>query len=262
MFLAGSASIAAGVVAPFAVRAIPNPVKPFELTAAPGGAPIVGPSYPHTNVWCYGHHIPGPELRVRQGERLRIVVHNELPEDTTVHWHGIRLPNAMDGVPGLTQLPIKPGEQFVYEFSPPDAGTFWYHPHADSLQQLGRGLGGALIVEEPTALPVDRDILWMLTDWRLKSDAQIAPGFGNRMEAAMSGRVGNTVTMNGSITDEVKVRAGERIRLRLVNSSLARIMALRFEEHRPIVIAIDGQPCDPYEPENGRVLLGPAMPSI
>jgi FtsP/CotA-like multicopper oxidase with cupredoxin domain len=75
----------------------------------------------------------------------------------------------------------------------------------------------------------------------------------------MSGRVGNTVTLNGAITDEVPVRAGERVRLRLVNSSLARIMALRFEGHRPVVVAIDGQPCDPHEPDGGRVLLGPAM---
>ena len=165
----------------------------------------------------------------------------------------------MDGVPGLTQPPIKPGEKFIYEFTPPDAGTFWYHPHADSLRQLGRGLAGALIVEEPEAVSVDRDILWMLADWRLTSDAQIAGGFGNAMEAAMSGRVGNTVTINGAISNEVPVRAGERVRLRLVNCALARIMALRFEGHKPVVVAIDGQPCEPHEPEGGRILLGPAM---
>jgi len=165
----------------------------------------------------------------------------------------------MDGVPGLTQPPIKPGEQFVYEFTPPDAGTFWYHPHADSLQQLGRGMAGALIVEETEPVPVDRDILWMLSDWRLTSGAQIAAGFGNAMEAGMSGRVGNTVTLNGAVSDEVSVRAGERVRLRLVNTALARIMALRFEGHRPVVVAIDGQPCEPHEASGGRLLLGPAM---
>jgi FtsP/CotA-like multicopper oxidase with cupredoxin domain len=79
------------------------------------------------------------------------------------------------------------------------------------------------------------------------------------MEAGMSGRVGNTVTLNGRVSDEEPVRAGERIRLRLVNGALARIMALRFESHRPVIIAIDGQPCDPHEPEGGRLLLGPAM---
>jgi FtsP/CotA-like multicopper oxidase with cupredoxin domain len=257
--LAGSASLVAGAALPFAMRAVANPTEDLGLTAAPGRAKMVGSSYPATEVWCYGDRVPGPEVRVHQGEPVRIVVRNQLPEETTVHWHGIRLPNAMDGVPGLTQPPIKPGEQFTYEFTPPDAGTFWYHPHADSLQQLGRGLAGPLIVEEPAAVPVDRDILWVLSDWRLTSDAQIASGFGNGMDAAMSGRVGNTVTINGEVSEEVSVRAGERIRLRLVNAALARIMALRFEGHRPVIIAIDGQPCDPHEPEEGRLLLGPAM---
>lgn len=233
--------------------------KEFSLTAAHGRVSLVGKPHPNTDVWCYDGRVPGPEIRARQGEPVRIIVENKLAEDTTVHWHGIRLPIAMDGVPGISQPPIRPGERFTYEFTPRDAGTFWYHPHADSLQQLGRGMAGALIVEEPQPVPVDRDILWMLTDWRLTSSAQIASGFGNGMDAAMAGRVGNTVTVNGVVSDEEPVRAGERIRLRLVNSSLARIMALRFEGHRPVIIAIDGQPCDPHAPDGGRLLLGPAM---
>ncbi len=231
----------------------------FRLVAAPARWPLVGAPHPDTNVWCYGGRIPGPDIRVRQGEPFRIVVENKLQQDTTVHWHGIRLPFAMDGVPGLTQPPIKPGENFTYEFTPPDAGTFWYHPHANSLQQLGRGMAGALIIEEREAVAVDRDIVWVLADWRLTSEAQIGSGFGNGMEAAMSGRVGNTVTLNGAISNDERVRAGERVRLRLINASLARIMALRFEGHRPVVVAIDGQPCDPHEPERGRLFLGPAM---
>ena len=127
------------------------------------------------------------------------MVNNKLGEDTTVHWHGIRLPNAMDGVPGLTQKPIRPGESFIYEFTPPDAGTFWYHPHADTLQQIGRGLAGALIVEEREPVAVDRDLLWFIEDWRLDDGGRITPGFGNRMEAGMSGRIGNTVTINGHV---------------------------------------------------------------
>jgi FtsP/CotA-like multicopper oxidase with cupredoxin domain len=165
----------------------------------------------------------------------------------------------MDGVPGLTQPPIEAGESFVYEFTPPDAGTFWYHPHANSLEQLGRGLAGAVIVEEREPVAVDRDLLWLLSDWRLTDEGGIAAGFGNRMEAAMSGRVGNMVTLNGRFSEAEPFRAGERVRLRLVNASLARIMALRFEGHHPVVVAIDGQPCDPHEPEAGRILLGPAM---
>jgi FtsP/CotA-like multicopper oxidase with cupredoxin domain len=190
---------------------------------------------------------------------VRIRVVNKLSEDTTVHWHGIRLPNAMDGVPGLTQKPIQPGESFVYEFTPPDAGTFWYHPHVDTLQQLGRGLAGALIVEEPEPVAVDRDLLWLIEDWRLDDRGRIAGGFGNRMEAGMSGRIGNTVTINGRAAEKVSVKAGERLRLRLLNAALARIVGLRFEGHKLVVVAYDGQPCDPHTPEGGRVVLGPAM---
>lgn len=231
----------------------------YRIVAKPARARLRGPDRSDTSVWSYNGTIPGPLLRLRQGEPVRITVENRLDQETTVHWHGIRVPNAMDGVPGLTQPPIKPGKSFVYEFTPPDAGTFWYHPHANSLEQLGRGLAGPLIVEERNSVVVDRDVLWLLSDWRLSPEGEMRAGFGNRMEAAMSGRIGNTVTLNGRASPEVSVRAGERIRLRLANGSLARIMALWFEGHRPTIVAIDGQPCDPHEPHNRRILLGPAM---
>ena len=238
-----------------------SPAQEHRLTVRAGAASLVGKSRPQTSVWTYDGSIPGPLVRVRQGESVRIVVHNKLDQDTTVHWHGIRLPIAMDGVPGISQPPIRPGQSFTYAFTPPDAGTFWYHPHANSLEQLGRGLAGALIVEESEPPRVDRELVWMIMDWRLGADAQIAPGFGNRMEAAMAGRIGNTVTINGVIPGDEYVRAGERVRIRLINATLARIMALRFEGHRPTVVAVDGQPCEPHEPADGRLLLGPAMRS-
>src|SRR5262245_50914006 len=122
------------------------------ITVAPGTARLTGE--PETAVWTYDGQIPGPTLRLRQGEPVRLTVENRLEQDTTVHWHGVRLPNAMDGVPGLTQPPIRPGGTFFYEFSPPDAGTYWYHPHANSLEQLGGGLAGALIVEESEPIAV------------------------------------------------------------------------------------------------------------
>jgi FtsP/CotA-like multicopper oxidase with cupredoxin domain len=233
--------------------------KEYWLAANTATVNLTGGGYPDTAVWAYDGTVPGPELRVRQGQPVRITVVNKLAEDTTVHWHGIRLQNAMDGVPGLTQKPIRPGESFIYEFAPPDAGTFWYHPHADTLQQLGRGLAGALIVEEPEPVAVDRDLLWVIEDWRLDDEGRIAGGFPNRMEAGMSGRIGNTVTLNGQVPKAVSVKPGERVRLRLVNAALARIVGLRFEGHKPIVIAHDGQPCEPHSPEGGRVVLGPAM---
>jgi len=256
--LTGVAGFATGALMPLAVRAA-APASEFKLVVAAGKTPIAGPDHPATSVWCYNGRVPGPEIRLRQGQPARIIVENQLSEETTVHWHGIRLPIAMDGVPGISQPPIKPGESFTYEFTPPDAGTFWYHPHADGLQQLGRGMAGALIVEEAEPIAVDRDVLWMLADWRLTSDAQLAPGFGSGMDAAMSGRVGNTVTISGVVSEHEVVRAGERIRLRLVNAALARIMRLHFEGHRPVIIAIDGQPCEPHEPKDGQLLIGPAM---
>src|SRR5215472_16273428 len=149
--------------------------KEYRLAAKSATVNLTGKGYPDTAVWAYEGTVPGPELRIRQGEPMRITVLNNLGEDTTVHWHGIRLPNAMDGVPGLTQKPIKSGETFAYDFTPPDAGTFWYHPHADTLQQLGRGLAGSLIVEESEPLAVDHDLLWFIDDWRLDEEGQITP---------------------------------------------------------------------------------------
>ncbi|WP_436163428.1 multicopper oxidase family protein [Mesorhizobium sp. LjRoot246] len=257
-FVVAAAGVAAAtLVRPATLRA--SAVDERRIRIAPGQVRFTGPNGPFTPVWAYDGTVPGPMLRLRQGQPARITVENALDEDTTVHWHGIRLQNAMDGVPGLTQPPIKPGTDFVYEFTPPDAGTFWYHPHADSLVQLGRGLAGALVVEEAEPVAVDRDLLWLLQDWRLAADGQIAGGFGSMMDASMSGRVGNVVTLNGTTPTDLSVKTGERVRLRLANASLARMMALRFEGHRPVVVAIDGQPCEPHEPDDGRLVLAPAM---
>jgi len=248
-----------GSAAPLRRSFANSAIKEYRLAAKLAVVNLTGEGHPDTAVWAYDGTVPGTELRVRRGDPLRIVVSNKLGENATVHWHGIRLPNPMDGVPGLTQPPIRPGESFTYEFTPPDAGTFWYHPHADSLQQLGRGLAGAFIVDEREPVAVDRDLLWFIEDWRLDDGGRVAPGFGNPMEAGMSGRIGNTITVNGRVPDRVAVKAGERVRLRIVNAALARIVGLRFEGHRPVVISHDGQPCEPYLSEGGRLVLGPAM---
>jgi FtsP/CotA-like multicopper oxidase with cupredoxin domain len=258
--LVGTASVAVAAVLPRDARA-GLPAQQLALVAAPGRLPIVGAPYPDTDVWCYSGQVPGPEIRVRQGDRVRILVENRLPEDTTVHWHGLRVPNAMDGAPDVTQPSIQPGGSFTYEFAVPDAGTYWYHPHAHSAEQVGRGLAGAFIVEERTPLLVDRDIVWVLGDWRLKRDAAIAEDFNNPMEMSMSGRVGNTVTISGRVPTRFPVRSGERIRLRLINAAPARIFGLEFKDHHPWVIALDGQPIEPHAPDDGHVVLGPAMRS-
>ena len=231
----------------------------FTLNAAPGLARLSPVPRAETPAWAYNSQVPGPELRVRQGERLRIDVTNGLDEETTVHWHGLRLPNAMDGVAYLTQAPIAPGETFTYEFDAIDAGTFWYHPHQRSFEQVGRGLYGPLVIEEPNPPQVDRDLTWVLDDWRLNRNGTISDDFAGPMDMSHAGRLGNTVTINGQVSGDFSVRQGERIRLRLINVANARFFALDFGGLGLRVIALDGQPVEPHTPPDGVVVLGPAM---
>lgn len=220
---------------------------------------LLGPKLPPVRVWAFNGRVPGPEIRARQGERVRISVVNHLPQETTVHWHGLRVPNAQDGVPHLTQKPIAPGERHVYEFDCIDAGTFWYHPHARSFEQVGRGLYGAFIVEEADPVPVDRDITWVLDDWRFDRSGQLSDDFGDTHDMAHGGQIGNVVTLNGADPLPLKLRVGERVRLRLINAANARIFALSFRGHEPRVIAYDGQPVPAHVPPGEHVILGPAM---
>ncbi len=257
-FLRSAAALATAPLLPTAAQgAMPRTVA---LEARVARVPLVGEPHPDTEVWAFDGRVPGPELRVRQGDRLRVAVTNRLPEGTTVHWHGVRVPNAMDGVPHVTQSPIGPnGGTFVYEFEAQDAGTFWYHPHSRSYEQVGRGLAGALVVEEPAPIAVDRDLTWVLSDWRLTSEAQHRADFGSMFDVSHAGRIGNTVTINGVVPESLDVRAGERVRLRIVNAANARVFALEFRSHRPWIVALDGQPVEPHEPEGARVVLGPSM---
>ena len=237
--------------------AAPKEPPGLSLVAQSGRVSLVGHPHPPTDVWCFNGIVPGPVIRARQGERFRALVTNRLAETTTVHWHGVRVPNAMDGVPGLTQPPIAArGGTFAYEFTPQDAGTFWYHPHSRSYEQVDRGLHGALIVEEREPPAVDRDELWVLDDWRLRKDASIADDFLHIRDISHDGRVGNTVTVNGTIVEQLAVRAGERIRLRLVNVANARTFGLQFAGHRPVIVAYDGHPVEPHEPTNGTIVIG------
>ncbi len=218
----------------------------FELTAKPGKIHIVGPDFPATDVWGFNAQVPGVPIRIKLGQSLDATIHNALEVPTAVHWHGIRLPNAMDGVAGLTQAAIQPGDSFRYQFVPPDAGTYWYHSHVNAYEQVGRGLYGPLIIEEAAPPKVDRDLVWMIDDWRLRDDASIANDFGAGHDRSHAGRIGNVPTVNGRFRDIIKVRTGERIRLRLINASNARNFALSFGDLTPTVIAMDGQAVTPF----------------
>ena len=254
----GAALTALSALSP-ARMAMADPTgDPFVLRAASGQAALRPLPYGPTNVWSYSGSVPGPEIRVRQGDRIRVLAQNGLDEGTTIHWHGIRTPNAMDGVPFLTQDPIPVAGEFLYEFDALDAGTFWYHPHQRSSEQVGRGLYGPLIVEEADPIRVDRDLTWMLDDWRMTRDGQIAGDFGSRHDAMHGGRIGNSVTINGQMPERIAVRSGERIRLRLINTANARIFGLDFGALEPVVVALDGQPVTPHVPDSCLLYTSPS----
>ncbi len=227
-------------------RARTGELHEFDLIAAPAALAVAGDT--PLSVWAYNGPVPGPTLRIRLGDRLRVRFTNRLPQPTTIHWHGVRVPNAMDGVPWVTQPPVEPGQSFVYEFTPPDAGTFWFHPHVRSSEQVERGLYGALIVEDREPSAYSRDELWVLDDILLDSDRQIAPAFNTRRDLAHDGRWGNVITMNGKRDTVLAVQPGERIRLRLLNVANGRVFAPDFSPLEVKVVAVDGlyteQPLD------------------
>ena len=177
----------------------------------------------------YNAQLPGPDIRVTEGDRVRIAVTNNLPEATTVHWHGIDIEWAADGVPGVTQDPIQPGETFIYEFTAKPAGTRFYHTHGshhgDEAEQMDMGLAGAFIVEpaESEENPPDQDITWILTE-----------------------RIGNGIfPIHGAIYPHVPpitVREGQRIRVRMINAGSSTFHPMHLHGHQFRVIAADGNP--------------------
>jgi FtsP/CotA-like multicopper oxidase with cupredoxin domain len=213
-------------------------VRTFDLVAAPSRVNLGDGT--STEVWAYNGQVPGPELRVRLGETVRVRFLNRLPQATTIHWHGVRVPNDMDGVPTAQRPPIPPGGSFVYEFTPKDAGTFWYHPHHRSSEQVERGLYGVLVVEDAAPRPYQRDVVWVLDDWLLTPERQVDPHFNTMHDLAHDGRWGNVITVNGRSDTVLTARPGERIRLRLLNAANGRVFLPDFGSLRPNVIAMDG----------------------
>jgi FtsP/CotA-like multicopper oxidase with cupredoxin domain len=212
--------------------------KTFQLEAAPAEVNLFEGRA--LKVWAYNKQVPGPILRVRLGETVHIPFRNNLPQPTTIHFHGVRVPNAMDGVPGVTQPPIPPGGTFTYHFTPKDAGTFWFHPHVRGSEQVERGLFGILVVDDAEPRPYTRDVVWVLDDWRLGRDGQIDPRFVTRGDLMHDGRWGRTITVNGSTQHELTVPAGARIRLRMVNTANGRPFQPNFTGLDAKVIAVDG----------------------
>ena len=198
--------------------------KPVELEILPGKK---------TTVWTYNGQLPGPLLRAQLGDRVIVHFKNSLPVETTIHWHGLRVPNEMDGAPGVTQPPIAPGAEFRYEFVLKDAGTYWYHPHVDSAVQVGRGLYGPIVVVDPSdPRAFGDDLVLMLSDMSLDEEGQPLPDDNGGQFGNLFGREGSTLLVNGRVVPHLKVRTGKQQRWRIVNAARARYFNLRLPGHR------------------------------
>ena len=176
-----------------------------------------------TRAWAFGGQVPGPTIEAQVGDVLEIHVINHLPEPTVVHWHGLRIPAAMDGTERV-QHPIAPGESFTYRFRVPDAGTFWYHSHFNETVQLERGLYGALIVRAPDEPVFDADRTFVLDDVELEKNGEITPP--GRWIESHDGREGNIRLVNGRQEPEIEMAAGQIERWRFVNAASARYVRL------------------------------------
>jgi FtsP/CotA-like multicopper oxidase with cupredoxin domain len=243
------------------------PVRELALTAAPVTIDLAGRT---VTTWAYNHTVPGPVVRLRAGEVLRAHLDNRLPEPTTIHWHGVALRNDMDGAPDMTQPPLRPGGRVTYEFTVPDPGTYWFHPHV--ALQLDRGLYAPLLVDPP-AEPggYDHEQVVVLDDWtdgigpspeqlqaRLAAQGGMMSGMdmmgqGGADSSPALGGVGGQIAyplylLNGRPPADpptIQGRPGQRLRLRVVNAAAETAFRLAVGGHRLTVTHSDGLPVAP-----------------
>jgi len=186
-----------------------------------------------TPAWTYGGTVPGPLIRAKLGDRIIIRFTNTLPEATSIHWHGMRVPNGMDGVPGVTQDPVGSGEAFRYEFVARDAGTFWYHPHINSSAQVGWGMYGPIVIEDPEdPAGFGDDLVLMLSDISLDDIGEFLPADNGGEFGDLFGREGSVLLVNGRVLPTLKARVGKPQRWRIINAARARYYNIRMPGHR------------------------------
>lgn len=221
-------------------------VKEFHLTAEPVKREFVDGFT--VNCWGYNGMTPGPTIEAVEGDRVRILVTNKLPEGTSVHWHGFILPNGMDGVSGLNQPKIAPGETYAYEFTLKQTGTLMYHPHFDEMVQIALGMHGFFIIHprDTAERRVDRDFAIFLNEWFIK------PGTFTPDPTVMLDF--NTFTFNSRVfpgTDPLLVRTGDRVRIRIANLSMDS-HPIHFHGHKFWVTGTDAGPIpqSAWTPEN------------
>ena len=212
-------------------------VKEFHLVAEP----VKREFAPGMTINCWGYNglSPGPTIEAVEGDRVRILVTNKLPENTSVHWHGLIVPNGMDGVSGLTQPRIAPGETYAYEFTLKQHGTFMYHPHSDEMVQMAMGMEGFFVIHPKGGPRVDRDFAIFLQEWF------IAPGTATPNASVMTDF--NLFTFNSRIfpgTAPLVVKQGQRVRIRFANLSMDN-HPIHFHGHSFRLTGTDGGPVPP-----------------
>ncbi|WP_334187088.1 multicopper oxidase family protein [Noviherbaspirillum sp.] len=211
-----------------------NGVKEFHLVAEPVVRELAPGMKAH--LWGYNGQSPGPTIEVVEGDRVRIFVTNKLPEHTSIHWHGQRLPNGMDGVTGLTQPGIPAGKTFVYEFVAKRPGTFMYHPHADEMVQMAMGMMGFWVThpKNPNFMKVDRDFVFLLSNYDIEPGAA-TPRISTMLDF-------NLFTFNSRVfpgIDSMNVRQGDRVRIRFGNLTMTN-HPMHLHGHEFVVTGTDG----------------------
>lgn len=254
-FLLGSSATLAASTATyaFANKAISADLQlPLNYTSHE-----IGPGTVTEQMMGFGTAGPAPTIRLKQHQKLSIDVTNNLREASIVHWHGLRHENAQDGVPYLTQKPIEMGETHRYEIWSPDAGTFWYHPHCNTLDQMARGMTGMLIVEETEDAGFDHDLPLNIRDFRLGNDGQFVSLFKPRL-AARGGTLGTVSTVNWKQKPTYDFPSGSLVRLRLAVTDVTRVGTYQISGGDARVIALDSHPLPVPLPATD-ILLSPGQ---
>ena len=217
----------------------PDPkIVELDLTARLADIQIDGKT---VHAWTYDGGIPGPLIKTHVGDRLIVHFKNELDEPTTVHWHGVRVPIEMDGVPEISQPEVKKGESFTYDFVVRDAGLYWYHPHVMSAAQVGFGLYGALLVEDPAdGVNVEDQVTLVLSDIGFDAKGRLEPADSGGSAGMVFGREGDYVLVNGRRHPVLRARPGAPQRWRIVNAAKSRFFYLDLDGQPFTVIGADG----------------------
>jgi FtsP/CotA-like multicopper oxidase with cupredoxin domain len=239
---------------------VPAAESILNFDAAPARLQLAPPPAEPAATYAYAGAIPGPLIRLRQGQELRLKLTNKLADPTTLSFPGLCPANAAAGIGGLTQERLKPGESAEIHFVPPDPGFNLYLPHAgltDASQQ-GGGLFGPIIVDEPKAPDVDLEAAVVLSDWNVDASGRIKDNFADPALSRENGRKGDVVFANGAAAPlKLKARPGARVRLRLGSAATARLASVAISGAKIHIVAVDGQPGEPFEPLNSQFPMGP-----